>query len=401
MIGKNNPLIKAIQLFTLVLVASTAWAQEEEQSKWETSIHGYVKFMQTISWSPDSELLTDNLLHNRLNFKTYYGTNWSGTIELRNRVFYGETVRTYNQFGINYGNQQTEYDGILPLEILWVNNTSIAANTIFDRAYINYSSDKWEIRVGRQRINWGINDTWNPNDLFNTFNFLDFDYEERPGADAVRVQRYLSGQSYIEAAYKFASDNENDVFGLRYGFNTSGYDLQFSAGKFRQDWTAGLGWAGNIKNAGFKGELQLFNELSEKNDSILASFSSTIDYSFRNGIYVSSSYLYNSTGSNKPSTFNYFTFQQVDAKNLMPSKHTMLASGGYMFNPLFSTNMSMIYGFGLKWLIFFPTMSYSIQENLNLDLIGQFFWAAQPAINGDTPIQNSGNAIFARIKWNF
>ncbi len=388
----------------VLLFASTGvlFGQEESRDKnWDSSFNGYLKYMQTISWSPDMELLTDNLIHNRLNFKTYYKDHWSGVLEFRNRIFYGETVRLYNSLGIDYGEQQNSYDGVLPLEFLWVDQPSFAFNTIVDRVYINYSSDKWEIRLGRQRINWGINDTWNPNDVFNTFNFLDFDYEERPGADAIRVQRYLSGQSYLDAAYKFASERENDVFGLRYGFNTNGYDIQLIAGKFGPDWTAGLGWAGNLKNAGFKGELQLFDDFSEENDKLFASFSSTVDYSFRNGIYVSGSYLYNTSGASEPSNFNYFTLQQVNAKNLMPSKHTILASGSYMFNPLFSANISSIYGFGIRWLIFFPTLSYSIQANLNLDLVGQLFWASQPTSNGDSPFQNSGNAVFARIKWNF
>ena len=35
-----------------------------------------------------------------------------------------------------------------------------------------------------------MNLVWNPNDLFNAFSFVDFDYEERPGSDALRIQKY-------------------------------------------------------------------------------------------------------------------------------------------------------------------------------------------------------------------
>ena len=392
----------AFMLLVLFWLPALSQDESEEESPWDGSFNGYLKYMQTLSWAPNSDLITDNLIHNRLNFRGYYGDHWMGVMEFRNRIFYGETVRMFNEAGIDYGEQQTEYDGVLPLEFLWVNENSFAFNTIIDRAYINYSSDKWEVRVGRQRINWGINDTWNPNDLFNTFNFLDFDYEERPGADAARVQYYLKGQSYIEAAYKFSSDRDKDVFGLRYGFNTSGYDIHFIGGKFQQDWTAGLGWAGNLQNAGFKGELQLFNEFSAENDTLYASFSSTIDYSLKNGLYLAGSYLYNTTGTSDPAGFNFFALQQVDAKNLMPSKHTILVTGMYTFSPVFSANLSTIYGFGLDWLIVFPTLTYSIQENLNLDFVGQMFWATQSTSPGEAPtFQNSGNALFARLKWNF
>jgi hypothetical protein len=62
-------------------------------------------------------------------------------------------------------------------------------------AYLDYTAGKWQFRVGRQRINWGVNLVWNPNDVFNSFSYFDFDYEERPGSDAVRVQYYTGTTS--------------------------------------------------------------------------------------------------------------------------------------------------------------------------------------------------------------
>lgn len=374
---------------------------QEKESKWDWSKSGYLKYMQTVSWSPNADIVTDNLIHNRLNFRGYYGNRWSGTFEFRNRIFYGETVKLFNSRGINYGKQVTDYDGQLPLEILWVNENSIAMNTIADRAFINYSTNKWEIRAGRQRINWGINDTWNPNDIFNAYNFLDFDYEERPGADALRVQRYLKGQSYIDAAYKFAENRANDVFAVRYGFNRKGYDIQFISGKFKDEWTLGAGWAGSIKNAGFKGEIQTFSPYESSSDTVNVSLSATVDYSFRNGIYLSTSYMMNTTGLNESAGFDFMALRDVNAKSLMPSKHNALLATSYTFSPVFSANLSTMYGFGLNWLIVFPTLTFSIKENLNFDMVGQMFWADLPQENGEFSFKNSGNGIFARMKWNF
>ena len=74
----------------------------------------------------------------------------------------------------------------------------------FDRLFIEWNKEKWNIRIGRQRINWGINLAFNPNDIFNAYNFLDFDYEERPGVDAARVQYYygsFSGLDLVTVSY--------------------------------------------------------------------------------------------------------------------------------------------------------------------------------------------------------
>ena len=51
-------------------------------------------------------------------------------------------------------------------------------HTMLDRAWIDYTRGKLQLRLGRQRINWGTNLVWNPNDVFNTFSYFDFDYEE-------------------------------------------------------------------------------------------------------------------------------------------------------------------------------------------------------------------------------
>ena len=52
----------------------------------------------------------------------------------------------------------------------------------------DYRDNKINFRIGRQRINWGTTTIWNPNDIFNAYNFLDFDYEERPGMDGGKFQ---------------------------------------------------------------------------------------------------------------------------------------------------------------------------------------------------------------------
>ena len=82
-------------------------------------------------------------------------------------------------------------------------------NSRIDRAYIDYTKDKFQLRIGRQRINWGQCFTWNPNDLFNAYSFFDFDYVEKPGSDAIRIQYYSTGTSTFEFAVK--ADNNHKV----------------------------------------------------------------------------------------------------------------------------------------------------------------------------------------------
>ena len=150
-------------------------------------------------------------------------------------------------------------NGIIDLSHVWVNENSFVFHSIIDRLWMNYSHKKFDLRIGRQRINWGVNTVWNPNDLFNAFNFVDFDYEERPGSDAVRFQYYTGDFSSFEIAARPGEHIDSTVAAAMYKFNKWNYDFQVLGGNYFSDIALGLGWAGNIKNAGFKGEATYFH----------------------------------------------------------------------------------------------------------------------------------------------
>ena len=89
--------------------------------------------------------------------------------------------------------------------------------TNFDRANVKWTLDKFELTVGRQRINWGQNLIWNPNDIFNAYNFFDFNYVERPGSDAVLMELFTGDFSSVQLAGKLsyiqvAEDNSDRYF---------------------------------------------------------------------------------------------------------------------------------------------------------------------------------------------
>ncbi|MBU3745080.1 MAG: hypothetical protein FGM61_11150, partial [Sediminibacterium sp.] len=175
-----------------------------------------------------SESITDQFLHHRLNIKYEPTQQIRITAELRNRLFWGESVRS----NPNFAEQLKNSNDLWNLQKAWINNASIVLHTNIERLNFQLSNEKWNLRLGRQRINWGMTTTWNPNDLFNAYNFLDFDYEERPGADGARVQYEISDLSNIQFVYTKAAQ-QKDIVGLRYFLNTKGYDLQMIGAWYR------------------------------------------------------------------------------------------------------------------------------------------------------------------------
>ena len=104
---------------------------------------------------------------------------------------------------------------------------------------MRYSEDNWELTIGRQRINWGVNLAFNPNDLFNAYSLIDFDYQERPGVDAVRFQYYGDDMSSFEGAVQIGNSLDSSLIAGLWKFNKWKYDFQFLAANYFKDIAVG------------------------------------------------------------------------------------------------------------------------------------------------------------------
>ena len=310
--------------FLLFPFSFSFFSQEIKKNKWKEKVElsGFIKYMNTTSVVDLDSLITDNLIHNRIRFKAYLSDKITTVFEMRNRIFYGEATRLNPYLG-----KQLEKDnGQVDLSFVSLDRNPLVIHSILDRAYMRYSEDNWELTVGRQRINWGVNLAFNPNDLFNAYSLVDFDYQERPGVDAVRFQYYGDDMSSFEGAVQIGNSLDSTVIAGLWKFNKWKYDFQFLAANYFKDIAIGTAWAGNIKNAGFKTEISYFQpktKFFESNGAL--SLSTTLDYSFKKGTYINTSVLYNSSGINQPlNSSNLFqTFiGDISAKSLMPSKWT-------------------------------------------------------------------------------
>ena len=362
----------SILTFTLQIQAQPG---VENQKNW--SLRGYVKLMQTFNIADGFDsLLVDNLIHNRLMFRYYPTDEWMVRVDMRNRILYGDFVQLIPQY-----DQLIDIDNnYLDLSFFPVNKSDLIFHSVFDRAFVRWRKNKWEITLGRQRINWGINLAWNPNDIFNAYNFFDFDYEERPGSDALRVQYYTGFASSLQFAVNAADNWDELVAAGLWKINQWNYDFQFLGGISRGDIVLGSGWAGNIEDAGFKGEISYFRPYDQffdetKDEALVGAVA--FDYSFENSLYLYGSYMYNSGQPADPdfSLLNFSSSEQLSAKNLLPFKHTLLLQGMYTFSPLVNGSLATIYFPGNNGVFLNPGLTISLFQNWDLDLIGQIYFS--------------------------
>ncbi len=398
-------------VFILLIIPLFLSAQEEDSlgsqpkkiRKWE--LGGYVKNMQTVYFIDSlnlyfkDQVLLDNLIHNRLNFKWYISKSFTFKFDLRNRIFTGELMKLTTDFADqvdkNASNPLLDRSAWYSPSWLLLNKKGIVIHSMIDRMYFEYLKGKWEIRMGRQRINWGITNYWNPNDIFNTYNFTDFDYEERPGTDAVRVTYYTGLLSKIEIAVQAFDSKSNINAAALWQFNKKGYDFQLMGGMSLNYLVSGFGWAGNIKKVSFKGEASYFYALK---DSVKHNFLGSInaDYIFKNSLFINGGFLFNSNGSNSGNISNLFNFR-LSARNLYPYRYSLMLAAAYPFTPVFMVNLALVYSPGKSHALFLsPTLSYSIAQNWDFDLVGQIVLNAEQK-KYKSPLQ----LLFLRVKWSF
>lgn len=352
------------------------------------------------------------LYHNRINAR-YYGEKFTLAVGMRNRVFAGYTVTNFenlaNQGIVPYANYSdflsyTHQNGFLPLNIRWFQNELGAALTVFDRFYLDLDREKWHLRIGRQRINWGINQQFNPNDLFNPYNLFDIDYEERPGVDAIRYERYTGQLSAWEVAFAPDTTWGRTNVAARYRTNYKGYDLQFITGKYRAFGALGTGWYGNLGKAGFSGEAtyffwyEYFPDLTSNFSNL--TFVTSLDHAFLEGPFVSVGYLYNHKGEQAPNLFNLMggNFGQTSPYNPLPFRHTLTATALFTVDELTSAGLTLLTTPRSEVLIAVPTLTYSITQNWDLSAFMQIFLTDNPFEN---QFQWFSNALFIRLKQSF
>ena len=380
-------------LIVILLVCSSLpalLAQEEKPRRFE--LDGYLTTLQSAMFDTLSgPFLYENLLHNRLNFKAYLNSNITMAVELRNRLFTGDMVRSYNGYSDLTGTDK----GWVDMSWNIIDEKSFFLNTTIDRAWIDVTYDKFQARIGRQRINWGQTFIWNPNDIFNAYSFFDFDYVERPGSDAIRLQYYPSYSSVIEIVTKVDSEEDITTAGL-YRFSKWGYDIQFLAGYSNSsDIVAGTGWSGSIGSVSFRGEGSWFRPLDNFSDTtgttiITAGF----DKVFKNNSIAQVQLMY----CNNPLKLNNiagFYMSDLSAKDLAFSEFTAFGQFTWAASPLINIGVSAMWFPDLKGYFAGPSFDYSIAENVDFSLLWQHFRAEMSG--SGTRI----NIAFLRFRYSF
>ena len=382
----------------IFLILLAAWASinpKEAVAQKKVEASGFLEFMNT-TMAPANSAVWQNMsgVYNRINLNYYATKNLKFQAGMRNNFLYGPLLA--NTYPV-YTDLLTNDDGLVNMTFDVVHDSSYVLYTNIDRFYATWTQGKFETTIGRQRINWGINTVWTPNDIFNAFNYLDFDYVERAGSDAVLMQYYTGNFSSVSFAAKLDKDNNLTAAAL-VKFNKWNYDFQFFGGVMNTDMVAGAGWSGQIQGAGFNGEATYFRDKDHFGDTtgILVASIGT-NYTLPNSLYMHVSVIYNSNGTTGPSGQGAnLLIGQMSAKTLTLLKFDVFAEVSYPITPLIKANLNGIVNPLDHSAYAGPNVSFNLTQNLGLMVMSQVFLG-----KSGTEFGGYGQIYYFRLKYSF
>ena len=389
--GKNIFLLLVLSLLSIGGLLASGYGQDDQE---QVSIRGYLRAIPGVNANRDFSVFRFNsILNSRLNSRWIVNDNLYIRLEGRNRIIYNPLLKDIPGLAEMFDRDI----GWVDLSGLWLSEGSWIGHAEIDRLYLNYRFNNWQFSAGRQRVNWGINMVSNPNDLFNTYSFFDFDYQERPGSDAIRIQYHTGFASRIEVAYSPARNASESVGALLWATNIRGYDFQTITGYFRNRAAIGLGWAGSIGGAGFKGEATWFYSLDALPEVRRATLvaATGLNYMLPNSTFVVFELLYNG-GHQAAHSEAVMLDMPLRPDNIMFSEYAITLSLQHPFSPVFNGNLAMMALPDQKAFLLLPSTSMSLMTNLDFDIIAQIIMGGEGTI-----FQQAGSAWYVALKYSF
>jgi hypothetical protein len=278
-------------------------------------------------------------------------------------------------------------------------------NTAFDRLSVNFARGKWNVRLGRQRINWGQTLVWNPNDIFNTYSFFDFDYPERPGCDAFHATYFHNATSSSELAVSANRDNKITA-ALLHRWNKNNVDYQLIAGLLTEtDIVIGGALTSDYKGLNYRTEFSYFHPIENFADTLgIFSVSAGLDYIFKNSLMLQVEVLYNNVDTKNVGGLMAMYSAPLSAKNLSISQWNIFANASYPITPRLTGSLSGMYFIDIQSYYAGLSLDYSVAENLDFSFISQFFSTFGNSELGNMKQRSAqANVLmgFARLKYSF
>lgn len=373
---------KIILLFTIFLSNSNLSAQVE------TDITGYYHNLPIAQIAGEDyantfdvkkfQLLDLNRL--RLRPTIYLGDNSRLNIEYELAALIYSSSQNISSFHISQSDRQ-----LYSLSWALLDQNNVGAIHFIDRLSYRHDFNWGSITAGRQRISWGTGRIWNPTDLFNPINPASFFKTEKDGADAISSKISLGNFTDLNIVFNPVNKFESANFGGRFRTNFNEFDVSFVSGYFDNNIIVGGDFAGNLSDAGIRGEM-IYSKSDNTSENDYVKFILGADYQFTAELYTLIEFQHNGRGKSNISEYELQKLTTGEIINLGQDYIYLMAM--YQLGPLVNISLGNNLNINDKSGFFLFSASYSASDNIYLNFGTQYsygkinseYWYYPPSI---------------------
>ena len=354
------------------------------------------------------ERVFTSLTRLRLRVEGRASPNWSAVVSFDNELLAGDLDTFEASFSEELGTHTfVDASG-------QVGRDPVSYRYSLYRGYLNFESERFEAAIGRQRIAWGVARLWNPIDRFNAIRPLAIQPDESPGVDAVNARVLLSGFNELEFVFAAGRESRDHDYAARFQGVARDVDFGFVLGVFDAATTVGADFAANLGDAAGRAEIVYTHPTRDvwpvgaPGPSRLGDFWQvvvSVDYNldWGSGIYLLAEHLYNGNalgfGAGKAGPLLPFFEEQVappfyvptspdrfgGSKVITRSEQLTGFQAAYELTPEFRVTALTIYDWQGESAVFFPSLSYTPLDWLDLTLGVQSAVGGSRSEFGDSP----------------
>ncbi|MFC2132140.1 hypothetical protein ACFLSQ_11970 [Bacteroidota bacterium] len=254
-------------------------------------------------------------------------------------------------------------------------DVSFITNHYIDMLYFKQFFDWGEFVFGRQVVTWGVGRIWQPTDLFNPINPANFAKIERDGSDALSGKIYLGDFTDMEFVVNFREMIRDYNYGTRFRSNYEGYDLTAVMGYFDQRAVVGGDFAGNLFDAGVRGEAIYSFKRNDSMDAYIR-FILGADYQITGDLYALIEYQYNGEGTNNKDEYMAYFGRLMKGEIQNMGQNYLALMSSYQIHPLVGSSLTNITNLGDGSGMLGVTGTYNMYQDFNIGLGTMFFYGA-------------------------
>lgn len=368
------PLICLVGLTFTGIPAAHALAEDEVQAGNFSIRHaGHYANVLSRSKTTEKKAFTGDLQRFRLELQPRYGENLSGFLAYDHRILVNNAIKTGDFLVM----QNRQRDQFLDFEHQIAKDGNTRWEHLVYRGYLDYRSELFQLRVGRQQIPWGLGRFWTPTDLFNPFDPLAIEKEERVGTDALDLKAYWDSRQYVELVYAPQRKRRQDTTALKLHLSKADRELSLILAEAKGTEVYGADYLQNIGKAAFRMEVVRTDARNEPNfwKVIL-----NLDYTFPSSLYVLGEYHFNGQGRRDENTYQRVRRNLGEIDFL--GQDFLGVRLGYDVTPLVRVENHLILVLNDQSVYVNPEIRWDVRKNSEFLIGAQLFFGRQDSEYG-------------------